>query len=116
MVLAAQQQIVRWSHSSPCKQGANRRSEFELCAWFVGPRGLTLVVAMSQLMQHGLGSFSRADLHARRNPLARQGGFVPQPDGDCQLAGIAAPASSHIAQVFHFVSADCQSSTHPILQ
>jgi hypothetical protein len=53
--------------------------EFELGAWFDGSCGLALVLALSQMREHGLGPFGRADLHPRRNPLLRQGRFVPQP-------------------------------------
>ena len=57
----------------------NRRLEFELGAWFEGACGFALVLALSQMMEHGLGPFGRADLHPRRNPLDRQGRFAPQP-------------------------------------
>ncbi len=42
-----------------------RRLEFELRAWFVGPHGFRMVVSIWQLKEHGLGTFSRADLHPR---------------------------------------------------
>ena len=71
-------------------KGLNRRLEFEPGAWFEGSCGLTLVLALSQMREHGLGPFGRADLHPRRNPLDRQGRFAPQPDSDGQLAGVAA--------------------------
>jgi hypothetical protein len=61
---------------------ANRRLEFELGAWFEGFCGFALVLALSQMREHGLGPFGRADLHPRRNPLDRQGRFAPQPGGD----------------------------------
>jgi hypothetical protein len=57
----------------------NRRLEFELGAWFEGSCGFALVLALSQMMEHGLGPFGGADLHPRRNPLDRQGRFAPQP-------------------------------------
>jgi hypothetical protein len=60
-------------------KGSNRRLEFELGAWFEGACGFALVLALSQMMEHGLGPFGRADLHPRRNPLDRQGRFAPQP-------------------------------------
>jgi hypothetical protein len=44
-----------------------------LGAWFEGSCGFALVLALSQMMEHGLGLFGRADLHPRRNPLDRQG-------------------------------------------
>jgi hypothetical protein len=56
--------------------------EFELGAWFEGACGSALVLALSQMMEHGLGPFGRADLHPRRNPLDRQGRFAPQPGGN----------------------------------
>jgi hypothetical protein len=56
--------------------------EFELGAWFEGACGSALVLALSQMMEHGLGPFGRADLHPRRNPLDRQGRFTPQPGGN----------------------------------
>ena len=58
--------------------------EFELDAWFEGTCGFALVLSLSQMMEHGLGPFGRADLHPRRNPLDRQGRFAPQPGGVCQ--------------------------------
>jgi hypothetical protein len=61
--------------------------EFEPGAWFAGACGLALVLALSQVMAHGLGLFGRADLHPRHNPLDRQGRFAPDPGSDGQLAG-----------------------------
>jgi hypothetical protein len=43
--------------------------EFELGAWFEGACGFALVLALSQMMEHGLGPFGRADLHPCRNPF-----------------------------------------------
>ena len=63
-------------------KGVNRRLEFELGAWFEGACGFALVLALSQMREHGLGPFGRADLHPRRNPLDRQGRFAPQPGRD----------------------------------
>src|ERR1035437_103655 len=63
-------------------QEKNRRLEFELGAWFEGFCGFALVLALSQMMEHGLGPFGRADLLPRRNPLDRQGRFAPQPGSD----------------------------------
>jgi hypothetical protein len=60
----------------------NRRLEFELGAGFEDACGLALVLALSQMREHGLGSFDRADLHPRRNPIDRQGRFAPQPGGN----------------------------------
>jgi hypothetical protein len=57
----------------------NRRLEFELGAGFDGSCGFALVLALSQMREHGLGFFGRADLHPRRNPLDRQCRFAPQP-------------------------------------
>ena len=65
----------------------NRRLEFELGAGFKGSCGLALVLALSQMREHGLGPFGRADLHPRRNPLERQGRFAPQPGSAGQLVG-----------------------------
>jgi hypothetical protein len=53
--------------------------EFDLGAEFEGACGLALVLALSQMMEHGLGPFGRADLHPRRSPLDRQNRFAPQP-------------------------------------
>src|ERR1039457_3152373 len=75
---------------------SNRRLEFELGAGFEGSCGFALVLALSQMMEHGLGPFGRADLHPRRNPLDRQSRFAPQPGSDGQLAGVAAPASGQL--------------------
>src|SRR5664280_1597207 len=72
-----------------CGKGSNRRLEFELGAWFEGSWGFALVLALSQMMEHGLGPFGRADLHPRRNPLERQGRFAPQPGSAGRLAGVA---------------------------
>src|ERR1035438_1375380 len=58
------------------------RLEFELGAWFEGACGFALVLALSQMREHGLGPFGRADLHPRCNPLDRQGRFAPQPGSD----------------------------------
>jgi hypothetical protein len=67
----------------------NRRLEFELGTRFEGSCGFALVLALSQMMEHGLGPFGRADLPPRRNLLGRQGRFAPQPGSDGQLAGVA---------------------------
>ena len=64
------------------RKGSNRRLEFELCASFGGAGWFALVLALSQMREHGLGPFGRADLHPRRNPLGRQGRFAPQPGSD----------------------------------
>ena len=80
------------------RKGVNRRLEFDLGARFEGSCGFALVLALSQMMEHGLGPFGRADLHPRRNPLDRQGRFAPQPGSDGQLAGVAAPARSGVYQ------------------
>jgi hypothetical protein len=53
---------------APCsaaRKGSNRRLEFELGAWFEGFCGFALVLALSQMMEHGLGPFGRADLYLR---------------------------------------------------
>jgi hypothetical protein len=55
--------------------------EFGLGGWFESACGFALVLALSQMREHGLGPFGRADLHPRRNPLDRQGRFAPQPGG-----------------------------------
>jgi hypothetical protein len=39
--------------------------EFDLGAGFEGACGFALVLALSQMMEHGLGPFGRADLHPR---------------------------------------------------
>jgi hypothetical protein len=70
--------------------------EFELGAWFEGACGFALVLALSQMMEHRLGTFGRADLHPRRNPIDRQDRFAPQPGSDGQLAGVAAPAGGQL--------------------
>jgi hypothetical protein len=44
----------------------NRRLEFELGAGFEGFCGFALVLVLSQMREHGLGPFGRADLHPRR--------------------------------------------------
>jgi uncharacterized oligopeptide transporter (OPT) family protein len=43
------------------KKGSNRRLEFQLCAGFVGPRGLVLVLSTARAMEHGLSPFGRAN-------------------------------------------------------
>jgi hypothetical protein len=53
--------------------------KLELGAGFEGFCGLALILALSQMLEHGLGPFGRADLHLHRNPLDRQGPFAPQP-------------------------------------
>jgi hypothetical protein len=78
------------------ERGQNRSLEFELGAWLEGSCGFALVLALSQMIEHGLGPFGRADLHPRRNLLDRQGRFAPQPGSDGQLAGVAAPASGQL--------------------
>jgi hypothetical protein len=35
--------------------------EFQLCAWFVGPRGLVLVLSTAPAMEHGFGPFGNAN-------------------------------------------------------
>jgi hypothetical protein len=74
--------------------------EFELGAWFEGSCGFALVLALSQMMEHGLGPFGGADLHPRRNPLDWQGRFAPQPGSDGQLAGVAARSLSALGHKF----------------
>src|ERR1039458_1665994 len=64
------------------RKGVICRLEFELGAGFEGFCGFALVLALSQMMEHGLGSFGCAHLHPRRNPLDRQGRFAPQPGRD----------------------------------
>ena len=48
-----------------CRAGneSTRRLEFELGAWFEGACGFALVLALSRMMEHGLGPFGRAELH-----------------------------------------------------
>src|ERR1017187_1362104 len=43
------------------KKGSNRRLEFQLCAWFVGPRGFVLVLSTARAMEHGFSPFGRAN-------------------------------------------------------
>jgi hypothetical protein len=62
--------------------------EFELGAGFEGACGFALVLALSQMREHGLGPFGRADLPRRRNPLDRQGRFAPQPGGNSLEKGL----------------------------
>ena len=61
-----------------------------------GVCGFALVLALSQMREHGLGPFGRADLHPRRNPFDRQSRFAPQPGSAGQLLGVAPPASGQI--------------------
>src|ERR1035437_4026927 len=49
------------------RTGQNRRLEFELGAGFEGACRFALVLALSQMREHGLGPFGRADLHLKRN-------------------------------------------------
>src|SRR5664279_1772414 len=88
------------SEANQCKPALPRkgvrRLEIELGAWFEGACGFALVLSLSQMMEHGLGPFGRADLHPRRNPLDRQGRFAPQPGSACQLARAPAPASGQL--------------------
>lgn len=70
----------------PPGKGSNRRLEFELCTSLVHPGGFMLW-SMGQMMEQGFGPFGRADLHARRNPLHREGRLTPQARCHCQLAG-----------------------------
>src|ERR1039458_9991200 len=72
--------------------GENRRLELELGARFEGSCGFALVLAPSQMREHGLGPCGRADLHPRRNPLDRQSRFAPQPGSNSLLAAqVTAP-------------------------
>src|ERR1017187_6657945 len=75
----------------------NHRLEFELGAWFEGACGFALVLALSQMMEHGLGPFGRAGLHPRRNPLDRQGRFAPQPSKFPLLTLLDAPDFTRLA-------------------
>jgi hypothetical protein len=77
--------------------GVSRRLEFELGAWFEGACGLALVLALSQMLEHGLGPFGRADMHPRRNPLDRQGRFAPQPSKFPLLTLLDAPDFTRLA-------------------
>src|ERR1022692_3470228 len=79
------------------RKGVNRRLEFELGAWFEGSCDFALVLALSQMMEHGLGPFGRADLHPRRNPLDRQGCFAPQPSKFPLLTLLDAPDFTRLA-------------------
>jgi hypothetical protein len=76
--------------AAPMK-GSNRRLEFELGAWFKARRGVTWVLAMGQMMEHGLGALGRANLHPGGNSLNRQGGFLPQPGGDGHFTRVELP-------------------------
>src|ERR1017187_9296102 len=49
------------------KSLSNCRLELQLCAWFIGPRGLVLVLSTARAMEHRLSPFGGADLHPRRN-------------------------------------------------
>jgi len=53
------------------RKGVNRRLEFELGAGFAGACGFALVLALSQMREHRLGPFGRADLHPRLFPSAQ---------------------------------------------
>src|ERR1035437_1854070 len=44
-------------------KGSTRRLEFELGAGLEGSCGFALVLTLSQMREHGLGPFGRADLH-----------------------------------------------------
>ena len=65
--------------------GENLKLKLELGAGFEGSCGFALVLAPSQMREHGLGLFGRADLRLRRNPLDRKGRFAPQPGSAGQL-------------------------------
>jgi hypothetical protein len=41
------------------------RLEFELGAWFEGACGFALELALSQMREHGLGPFGRAELQSK---------------------------------------------------
>jgi hypothetical protein len=43
------------------KGPSNRRLEFQLCAWFIGPRGFVLVLSSARAMEHGFSPFGRAN-------------------------------------------------------
>jgi hypothetical protein len=64
--------------------------KFKLGAWFEGFCGLALVLALSQMIEHGIGPFGRADLHLRRNPL---GGRVVSLRSRAVMASLAGAQS-----------------------
>jgi hypothetical protein len=43
------------------KSLSNRRLEFQLCAWSVGPRGFVLVLSTARAMERGLSPFGHAN-------------------------------------------------------
>ena len=103
--------------------GSNRRLEFELGAGFEGACGFALVLALSQMREHGLGPFGRADLHPRRNPLDRQGRFAPQPGSSDFYHGSSLPggtdsglAESHALLYFteHRVRPSCRAASRTV--
>ena len=74
--------LIRTKPSGERVNESNRRLEFELHAGFEDACGLALVLALSQMREHGLGPFGGGELHPRRNPLDRQDRFAPQPGSD----------------------------------
>ena len=81
---------------SAAQTGVTRRLEFKPCTGFVHPGGFMLGWSMGQMIEQGFGPFGRADLHARRNKLHRQGRLTPQARRHRQLAGVAAPTRGQI--------------------
>ena len=66
----AEEQRARWCIAGKKKKtltGSARRLEFEMGAGSEGACGFALVLALSQMMEHGLGPFGRADMHLKRN-------------------------------------------------
>ena len=54
------------------RERVNRRVKFELGAGFEGFCGFALILALSQMVEHGLGPFGRAVRHPRRNPRKKE--------------------------------------------
>jgi transposase len=71
----------------PCSQGriAHRPGrahplalhEHAFCSRQGRSRGFASLLSTARAMEHGLSPFGRANVHARRNPLDRQSGFIP---------------------------------------
>jgi hypothetical protein len=68
--------------------------EFQLCAWFVGPRGFVLVLSTARAMEHGLSPFGRAICtRAAIHLTGKDGNVLP-----------AVPTIHHVidrARIFH---------------
>jgi hypothetical protein len=97
---------VRSPSSLPEKR-VNRRLEFELGAGFEGACGFALVLALSQMMEHGLGPFEADDRELGFSQAGIKGG-----DADAGAIELEAPGVEHWFGTFRAASTSGHGAVH----